>query len=115
MARYTEKMLRLAYLISSLHYLPLGAALYFAPLGAGLPLNLALTRLGGAALLAWGVTLLLGMRYPSAALRIGLITVNLLVVAALGGAAFGAVVPRLALLAAGLLLVAAIIALLEEA
>ncbi len=111
-------MLRAAYWLSSVVYLPLGLMLYFFPSGLAELLSLSplwLARLSGALLTAWGGLIIAAAFKPDSLTRYGLAAANLLAVATLIPAALrgnlGAA-SGLVLVIAGVLGLAGVLALL---
>ena len=83
-------MLRAAYWLSAVIYLPLGLVLYFFPSGLSQLLGLSplwLARLSGALLTAWGGLVIAAAFRPDSVTRYGLAAANLLAVATLVPAA----------------------------
>ena len=79
-------MLRAAYWLSAIVYLPLGVLLYFLPGDFSSLLSLSplwLARLSGALLTAWGGLLIAAAYKPDSVTRYGLAAANLLAVATL--------------------------------
>jgi len=79
-------MLRAAYWLSAVIYLPLGLILYFFPTSLSQLLSLSplwLARLSGALLTAWGGLIIAAAFKPDSITRYGLAAANLLAVATL--------------------------------
>ncbi|TSA85889.1 hypothetical protein FNU79_08910 [Deinococcus detaillensis] len=83
-------MLRAAYWLSAVIYLPLGVLLYFFPSSLSQLLSLSplwLARLSGALLTAWGGLLIAAAFHPDSVTRYGVAAANLLAVGTLVPAA----------------------------
>lgn len=79
-------MLRVAFILTALIFIPVGLYLYFLPPAVAALLGVAplwLARVAGGVLLAWGVSTLAGSAQPDALRTGGLVGGNLLTVAAL--------------------------------
>ena len=79
-------MLRAAFWLSAIVYLPLGLVLYFFPSNLSQLLSLSplwLARFSGALISAWGLLMILAPYRPDSLTRFALIAANLLVIATL--------------------------------